>query len=258
MNPQIRYCKTSDGVRIAYWTVGSGPALVHAPPGPGFGHIAAELALDDVRAWYERMARTHTLIRYDPRGCGASGSEANISTETLALDFEAVCDALEPNEFTLLAAGPWAFPAIAFAARTRHQLAHLILWGGYARSSDRLVDNRLFATRSLIDQDWIGYTNAWAQTAFGWGHAGQAKAWARLFSEATTPERQLRFIEGVMDGSDVTGLLRGVAAETLVVRHRLGKFSPSAEASQVLAAGLPNARLVVLDGEGYPFTSRIV
>jgi hypothetical protein len=39
--PKIRYAKTSDGVNIAFWTVGEGPALLHTPPYP-LGNIRLE------------------------------------------------------------------------------------------------------------------------------------------------------------------------------------------------------------------------
>jgi|CXWL01.1.fsa_nt_gi pimeloyl-ACP methyl ester carboxylesterase len=69
--PQIRYCTADDGVSIAYWSLGSGPLLVLCPPGP-IGHIAAELRIGDLKAWYERLARSFTIVRYDPRGSGSS------------------------------------------------------------------------------------------------------------------------------------------------------------------------------------------
>ncbi len=31
MEPRIQYCKTSDGVNIAFWTLGEGKAFVHVP-----------------------------------------------------------------------------------------------------------------------------------------------------------------------------------------------------------------------------------
>ncbi len=31
MEPRIQYAKTKDGVSIAYWTLGNGPALFHVP-----------------------------------------------------------------------------------------------------------------------------------------------------------------------------------------------------------------------------------
>ena len=34
MEPSIQYAKTEDGVSIAYWTMGEGPALVKPLPPP--------------------------------------------------------------------------------------------------------------------------------------------------------------------------------------------------------------------------------
>ena len=46
------------------------------------------------RPWLEALSKTHTLLRYDPRGCGLSERHAtDISFETWISDFEAVIDA---------------------------------------------------------------------------------------------------------------------------------------------------------------------
>ena len=42
MQPRIQYAKTSDGVSIAYWAMGSGPVLIHMPP-VVWSHIQLEV-----------------------------------------------------------------------------------------------------------------------------------------------------------------------------------------------------------------------
>ena len=44
MEPRIQYAKTSDGVSIAFWTLGEGMPLVHTPF--TFGHIQMEWQFD--------------------------------------------------------------------------------------------------------------------------------------------------------------------------------------------------------------------
>ena len=57
--PQIRYTKTSDGVSIAYFAIGSGRPLVYMPPMPTT-HVELEWQVEDLRRGAEgaRCART--------------------------------------------------------------------------------------------------------------------------------------------------------------------------------------------------------
>ena len=73
MEPRIQYATTSDGVSIAYWTLGEGPPLIWMPPLP-ISHIQMEWQIPEWRAWDERLAKNRTLIRYDSRGSGLSDS----------------------------------------------------------------------------------------------------------------------------------------------------------------------------------------
>ena len=46
--PPIRYAKTSDGVSIAFWTLGDGePPLIMSPP-LGWSHISLELRVPEL------------------------------------------------------------------------------------------------------------------------------------------------------------------------------------------------------------------
>jgi len=71
MPPPIQYCKTADGVSIAFWTLGEGPPLVILPVLVG-SHVQLEWESDRFRIAYERLAQRATVIRYDPRGMGLS------------------------------------------------------------------------------------------------------------------------------------------------------------------------------------------
>jgi len=94
VEPQIRYAHTSDGVNIAFWAIGEGPALLHLPWGT-MSHCQGEWRLGGCRRWYERLATRSTVIRYDPRGCGMSDPiRGALSVDDLVSDVEAVVAAL--------------------------------------------------------------------------------------------------------------------------------------------------------------------
>ena len=70
MQQQIGFCTTNDGVRIAYATVGTGPALVVANHAPS--HLGLEWEEARVRDFWEAIGRHHLVVRYDKHGCGLS------------------------------------------------------------------------------------------------------------------------------------------------------------------------------------------
>ncbi len=55
MEPRIQYAKTTDGVSIAFWTMGEGTPCVHMPNLP-YSHIRLEWQDPGWRRWYERLA----------------------------------------------------------------------------------------------------------------------------------------------------------------------------------------------------------
>lgn len=64
--PRIQYARTSDGVSIAYWTLGEGPPLV-ASHGFPYTNIELEWRIPAYRHLYERLAGRTRLGRYDAR-----------------------------------------------------------------------------------------------------------------------------------------------------------------------------------------------
>ena len=63
----VRFTTTSDGVSIAYWTLGEGEPLVVLPTLPT-SHVQLEWRHDGIRNWYETLARSRTVVRFDHLG----------------------------------------------------------------------------------------------------------------------------------------------------------------------------------------------
>ena len=106
---EIRYCTTSDGVRLAYATTGSGPPLVKASN--WLTHLDFEWGSPIWRHWYAELSRHHRLVRYDERGNGMSQRDVgDVSFDTWVRDLETVVDAAGLDRFPLLAS-PGAVPS---------------------------------------------------------------------------------------------------------------------------------------------------
>ena len=70
MEQRIGFCSTADGARIAYATVGTGPALVVAEP--RFSHLGLEWEEPRVRDFWQTIGHHHMVVRYDTQGYGFS------------------------------------------------------------------------------------------------------------------------------------------------------------------------------------------
>ena len=247
MEPRIQYAKTSDGVNIAFWTLGEGRPLIQMPV-LGYSHVQLEWQIPEWRLWYERLAEKRKLIRYDGRESGLSERRvADFSMDAQVLDLKAVVDRLGLEGFALVAAVTAGPAAVAYVARHPKRVSHLILWCGFARGSDYVRSSpEIQALRALRDQDWHMYTEILSHVGFGWSAGEEASRFAAFLRECTTPEVYRAAIRATAQ-FDVTALLPQVRSPTLVLHRRQAAY-PVVDLARDLAARIPDARLAVLEG----------
>src|SRR3990172_6629220 len=114
MEPRIQYAQTTDGVSIAFWTLGEGMPFVQMPS-PPWSHIQLEWQMPAIRSWYERLAEKRQFVRFDSRGTGLSEQKgADFSLDTLVLDLEAVVDRLGLARFSLWGVTHFLAPPLSF------------------------------------------------------------------------------------------------------------------------------------------------
>ena len=248
MEPRIQYAQTSDGVSIAFWTLGEGMPLVHMPNIP-FSHIRTEWQVRELRQYDECLAQKRKLVRYDGRGTGLSEREvADISLDAHVLDLEAVVDRLGLERFALLGAAFAGPAAIAYAALHPERVSHLILWCASARGSDLARSPRVQGLAALVDKDWELFTETMAQAMLGWS-GEPARQYAAYIRESVTQEVAQAMLRASSE-TDVTALLPRVKVPTLVVQRRQLAF-PELSVARELAAHIRDARLVILEGAAY-------
>ena len=98
---QVRYVRSFDGAQIAYAVSGSGPPVVLMPS--WLTHLEYQGRSVAWQPWIEALSSRHTLIRYDPRGCGLSDRDvSNLSFDAWVQDFAALADRLELDRFPLV------------------------------------------------------------------------------------------------------------------------------------------------------------
>ena len=248
MEPQIQYAHTEDGINIAYWTMGEGgtPLIVCAPL--AWSHISLELQQPELMAWYDRLARHRTIVRFDPRGCGLSQRELNddeIAGVFGPRDIAAIAAHLDSPHISIIGTTASSPLAVAFAADQPDQVEHLILVAP-AHGKDFTSNPKIRSVIALIEEDWGVFTETWAHIFLGWTKGSQrAHQWALFAQRSTSQENATRIFE-LASSFDFSPLLPPIKARTLVISDAGGLFD-SLATSQLIAAGVKDARLVQLD-----------
>jgi class 3 adenylate cyclase/pimeloyl-ACP methyl ester carboxylesterase len=256
MDPRIQYATTSDGLSIAFWTLGDGRPQVHVQC-PPFSHIRLEWQWLELRKFYERLAQTGRVVRYDGRGSGLSARDVtDFSFERQILDLEAVVDRLGLERFDLLGFIDGGPVAIMYAAHHPERVSHLVLWSTYPQGASveeppeiqgllALLKRALDSDGAARQKDWRLFTETLAYTTFGFEGGERAHRWAELM-QSTTPEA-VQAVWGAVFDMDLTPLLPQIRCPTLVMHPPQVPWIP-AEQPQMLAARIPGAHLVIVEG----------
>jgi DNA-binding SARP family transcriptional activator/pimeloyl-ACP methyl ester carboxylesterase len=258
LEQDIHLCRTPDGVRLAWASVGSGPPLVKAAnwlthlefdlDGPVWGHI------------YRRIGGHHRLIRYDARGSGLSDWDVPaLSLEAWVQDLEAVVEAAGLERFPLLGISQGCAVCIEYAARHPDRVTGLVLHGGYAagwRADPSYSPGevaRRDASIAIIRHGWgedtPAYRQMFTQTFIPDGTPSQVEWFNELERRSTSPENAARFMEAFAM-IDVRHRLPEVGAPALVL-HCRGDQRIHYDRGRELATGIPRARFVLLESRNH-------
>ncbi|HEX5631168.1 MAG TPA: adenylate/guanylate cyclase domain-containing protein, partial [Acidimicrobiia bacterium] len=174
-------------------------------------------------------------------------SAMSYDLEAHVADLAAVIDRSGADRVDLFAGQHSGPPAIAYAVQHPDRVAHLVLFCSYADGRAYSAQPVISATRPIIHQDWDFYTEAVARLLLGWTEPEAASRFAKLINECTTPEAASAVLAATSE-FDVTALLEQVAVPTLVI-YRPQLRAASFEQARLLAAAIPGARMVLLEGD---------
>ena len=162
----IRFCRGSDGVQIAYAICGRGPPLVRAAH--WMSHLKYDWQSPVWRHWMEALSERTTLVRYDQRGNGLSDRDVgNVAFEAMVEDLESVVEAAQLDRFTLLGVSQSCAVSAAYAARHPERLSGLILYGGFVKGWRKRANHHEIsaheAMTTLIREGWAADKPAFRQ-----------------------------------------------------------------------------------------------
>lgn len=256
LRQEVQFCETSDGVRLAWSRVGTGPPIVKT--GNWLNHIEYDWespVWSHVLHW---LARGRQLVRYDARGNGLSDWDVpEISFDAFVRDLETVVDAAGLDRFVLFGASQGCAFAIAYAVKYPHRVKRLVLYGGFARGRrlrGSAVDiEQAEAMLTLIRTGWGQDNPAFRQvftSLFVPGGTPEQMEWFNELQRKTTSAENAVRLRLVSDYMNVVDLLPRVRTPTMVLHCHDDAIQPFDE-GRFLAAKIPGARFVGLEGRNH-------
>ena len=254
---RIRFCTSRDGTRLALATCGAGPPLVRAAH--WLSHLDHEVRCPLWGPWLSLLARRHTVIRYDGRGCGLSDRDvADLSVERSVEDLEAAIEASGLDRFVLFGATIGGMTAVAYAARHPERVSHLVVVG--ALSVGRMVRSptvELIEKTQLelkaIELGWANDNPAFRQFFTSLLIPDSTPAQARSLNElmllACSPQSAIGRLQP-FHHIDLREVATKVRCPTLVFHSRSDARIPF-EQGRALAALIPDARFVPLESRNH-------
>lgn len=255
MDQQIRFCTTTDGVRLAYALSGSGAPLVKA--GHWLTNIERDWSSPVWRHWMKFLSAEYTLVRYDERGSGLSDrGTPHLSLDDWVGDLETVIDAAGLERFDLLGISQGGPVAIAYAARHPERVSNLVLYGTYARGRLHRAGGSQAEAEALVTLT----RNGWGQpnpafrrlftTLFIPGGTDVQIAWLDDLQKVSTSAEHAARSRQVRYTIDVTALASSLTMRTLVMHARSDALVPLEEGRH-LGSLIPGARFVSLESSNH-------
>jgi pimeloyl-ACP methyl ester carboxylesterase len=242
--PRTHYAE-SHGASIAYQTFGDGPDLALIA---GFAtNVEAQWDHPAITDFLRRLGRIARVTVLDKRGVGLSDRLPHDSVpplETRADDLAAVLDAAGIEHATVLGSSEGGSLGAVFAAAHPERVDGLILHSTWVTGPD--FSRGTPSDLDLVVERWgTGRVYAYLGPTLAADPAGR-EIMARYERQSATP-RAARHLLEIIGHIDIGGILGAIAVPTLVL-HRAGDRVVPPAHGRHLAACIPGARLVMLDG----------
>jgi pimeloyl-ACP methyl ester carboxylesterase len=257
---------TSDGRRLAYRTIGDGPAVICHPGGPGYSaHYLADLTALELPV---------ALVLLDPRGTGGSDYPADARgyrTEEYVADVEELRRHLELERVIVFGHSHGGVVAAAYAAAHPARVDRLVLANTLARFGPEQTSAMEAEMATHADEPWYADAMQAIEDELG-GHFDGAHELSALvkrempFYFAHYGPREAAYIDGLtleLPNADALKLFNDEILETFDLRPSLGDVTaptlvitgardficgPMCAAD---FAGIPGQRTVIVEGRGH-------
>ncbi len=249
MEPQIRFCSSGDGTRIAYAVYGEEQAMPLVQVNSWLVTIGLSSGEDNFQSHVEGLAQGRQVISIDRRGVGASARDVDdLSLDAQVSDLAAVVNQLSLKQFDLAGWVDGAAVSVAYAAQYPERLARLVLNAVYPRGGDGWSPKFVHSLLELINTNWSLARRMMTDILYANAPADLRQAQANALRNAISPAIAAKYVE-FRSGFDIRPFLPNVQAPTLVF-HPHGFSAAIIAASREVATQIPDARFVVVGGSG--------
>lgn len=197
---------------------------------------------------FEVLSRSWRTVTYDHRGTGITPSVPDdITREGLVDDLFAVMDRLEIDRCVL--AGESSGVLIALLAYFRHpeRFEGLVLVDG--GPGEPATDDDTGAWLAPVYLDWPAYFHGFIEECIPEAGTDHIRRWGRRIGARSDAALAAR-LATVLDGVDLRDRLSDVHVPTLVINGTDDRIAGVA-GSEALAAGIPDSKLVMIEGAGH-------
>lgn len=246
----VRYARVK-GVSLAYQTWGSGPVTIVAIP-PLAQNIELTWERPEYRTMLNRLGTFARVLHFDKRGTGASDRTTRMPTmDERVEDLRSVMDDAAIARAHLLGVSEGGPVALAFAATYPDRVDGVVLMSSGARiHGDESPEVRAAgrAWNAEFADRW-GTNETMSLDAFAPSLAADEgyRAWEARYERQSASPAAVRELLELMEVMDVRPLLGSITAPVLVLRRR-GDTAIPVERSREVVSGVPDARLVEVDG----------
>ena len=245
MAPPVRFLSKRDGRRVAYTVHGQGEPLLC--PAWWVSHLEEDWEDPTFQEFFGELAKHRTVVRYDRLGSGLSDRDREIADlETEVETLEELVEHLSIEEFEVFAVSCAGPPTLRFAVANPGRVKRLVLFNSYVCGGDVGNVEVKQAVQGLVRAHW------------GLGARTLTNLLAPDLSDDQVRKlcKQQRFAANAQMAAELLSLtfdvdVREEAAQldipTLVLHRKADQAIPF-RAGRELAAVLPNAELVGLEG----------
>ena len=235
------------GGKVAYSTLGRGPALVFPPA------MLAQLGLEadrvPMRDFDAVLANQFTVVRYDRLGTGFSDRGRPNQTVTLEAELDtidALVSELGLSTFNLFGYSYGGCVAAAYAVQHPERVDRLVLFGSYANGAAIApieVQESILAT---FRAHWNLGSRVLTSLVVPGDEHNASRDFAQFQRQAVDGELAAAFLE-LCYRTDLRDQVGSIKAPTLVLHRRHDQVSRLA-LGQELSALIPGARMEILEG----------
>lgn len=246
-NLRVEYVQKRNGARVAYAGTGSGSPLLVIPPWV----FDMEMSHSLVAPMIERLRLDHRVLFYDKQGTGLSDRELDDwRFERHLEELIEVLDHLEIERTAVWACSQAGPVAVALAAAYPERVSRIVFVSTYANGPSifrrpEVRDSML----SMVRAHWGMGSKVLADMLAPNATSEESQQLAADQRRATSGEVAARALEELYS-VDTSPQLAAVTAPSLVLHHQEDRAIPF-RGGQQLAAGIPDSRLITLDGLGH-------